>query len=197
MFGRLGILRHRDPAIPPIIGASLQIGTGSTLIYNRPNNWGENYSKTAYIWTAAELGAAKTISGISLFHRQYSTPASQGNQVIKMAHVVESVFDSAPAINFSDMTLTDLTTVKPTFTHVITNNNVWTQINFTTPFVYNGTGNLMLIWEHSDNDWDSTAGGADGSTQTYKGMTAASSAPLVQTNNGVFLSTRPNIKFHY
>lgn len=196
MFGRLGILRHRD-STPPIIGGVLQIGTGSTLSYNRPNNWGENYSKSAFIWTAAELGVAKTITGISLYHRQYSTPAGQSNQVIKMAHVAQSVFDSAPAINFSDMTLTNLATVKPTFTYSIVNNNVWTQITFTTPFVYNGTSNLMLIWEHNDNDWDPTAGGTDGSTQTAKGMTAASSAPLVQTNNGTLLNVRPNIKFHY
>lgn len=192
----LGILRHRD-SVPPVVGLTLQIGVGTTLLYNRPNNWGENYSKTAFIWNASELGGAKTINGISLYHRQYSTPAGQGNQVVSLAHVVQSVFDSTPAINFSDMTLTNLTIVKPTFSYPISSNNAWTQLNFTTPFVYNGTSNLMLIWEHSDNDWDSTAGGADGSTQTARGMTAGSSAPLVQTNNGTLLNSRPNIKFHY
>jgi hypothetical protein len=191
-----GILRHRDNT-PPVIGGYIQIGNGTSLQYNRPNNWGENYSKTAYIWTAAELGAAKTITGISLFHRQYSTPASQGNQTIKLAHVAQSVFDSTPAINFSDMTLSNLTTVKNTFTYSISNNNVWLQTNFTTNFVYDGVSNLILIWEHNDNDWDSTAGGADGLSVTAKGMTAASSAPLNQAANGSLLNTRPNIRFHY
>ena len=194
----LGILRHRDNT-PPVLGLNIQIGVGTTRLYNRPNNWSDYYSKSAFIWTAAELGTTKSINGISLYHTGYSLPSSEPNQTIKIAHVAQTIFDSAPAINFSDMTLTDITTVKLNFTYAIGGNNAWTFTGFTTNFVYNGTSNVILIWEHDANDPDSTAGGADGSTQTAKGMTAGSGpgAPLVQTNNGTLLNVRPNIKFHY
>lgn len=192
----LGILRHRD-STPPIIGGALQIGTGTTLLYNRPNNWYEFYSKSAFIWTAAEMGATKTINGISLYHRQYSTPSSQSQQILKIGHVVQSNFNSSPPTNLSDLTITNLTTVKVNFTYQINNNNVWLLTSFATNFVYNGTSNLILIWEHNSGDWDSTAGGADGSTQTTKGITAGSgtlaSIPTIST----LLNVRPNIKFHY
>lgn len=192
----LGILRHRELG-PPVLGLNIQIGVGTTRLYNRPNNWFDYYSKSAFIWTAAELGAAKTINAISLYHAGYSLPSSEPNQTIRMAHVAQSNFDSAPAINFSDMTLTNLTDVKSNFIYGIAGNNVWTSTPFVNNFIYNGVSNVILIWEHNGNDPDSTAGGADGSTQTAKGMTAGSTSPLVTTGNGTLLNVRPNIKFHY
>jgi|694.fasta_scaffold26901_4 hypothetical protein len=199
MITQLGILRRRS-IDPPVTGQFLEIGTGTSLIYNAPNNWGFKWSKSAFIWTAAEMGATKTIDYVGFYHRSYGTFPNFSMQTLKIGHVAQSSFaTSNPPIDLSDLTITDLTTVSSNFTHFIfEQNNLWHPILFTNNFVYNGVSNLILIWEHNAGDWSSTAGGSDGSTQANKGitsgsMTSASTIPAV----GTILTKRPNVKFHY
>jgi hypothetical protein len=200
MISSIGILRHKvvDPG-PPVTGQVLQIGTGTSLVYYAPNNYSFKYSKSAFIWTAAEMGAAKTINNLLFYLRSYGAFPNFSMQTLKIGHVAQSSFaTSNPPINLSDLTISDLTTVKSNFTYFFNQNNLWWPVIFDTNFVYNGTSNLILIWEHDANDWVSTAGGADGETQANKGitagsMTSASTIPAV----GTILTKRPNIKIGY
>lgn len=191
----LGILRHRSDN-PPIVGAITQIGFGSSLAYYAPNNFSFKYAKSAFIWTAAEIGAAKTIINMAFYLRSYGTFPTLPNQTLKIGHVAQSSFaTSNPPINLSDLTITDLTTVRSNFGYFFNQNNLWWPVMFDTNFVYNGISNLIVIWENNANDWSSTAGGSDGSTQPNKGitsgsMTSASTIPAVATT----LTLRPNIK---
>lgn len=194
----LGILRHRNND-PAVTGQILQIGTGTSLIYYAPNNYNFRYAKSAFIWTAAEIGAAKTINYVAFYNRSYGSFANLPNQTLKIGHVAQSSFAASnPPINLSDLTITNLTTVKSNFAYNTNQNNVWWPIMFTTNFVYNGTSNLILIWENNANDWSSTAGGSDGSTQLNKGITAGSmtSASTIPTV-GTIITKRPNIKIGY
>jgi hypothetical protein len=198
MITQLGILRHRNDD-PPVTGQTLQIGTGTSLVYYAPNNWNFKWSKSAFIWTAAEIGAAKTINNVQFYNRSYGSFPTLPNQTLKIGHVAQSSFaTSNPPINLSDLTITNLTTVKSNFAYTIPSNNLWWPIMFDTNFVYDGTSNLILIWENNAGDWSSTAGGSDGSTQANKGitsgdMTSASGIPAV----GTILTRRPNIKIGY
>ena len=200
MISSIGILRHKvvDPG-PPVTGQVLQIGTGTSLVYYAPNNYSFKYAKSAFIWTAAEMGAAKTIDRLFFYLRSYGAFPLFGMQTLKLGHVAQSSFATTnPPINLSDLTISDLTTVSSNFTHFFTQNSLWWPILFTTNFVYNGTSNLILIWEHNAGDWVSTAGGADGETQPDKGitsgsMTTASAIPAIATK----YTKRPNIKIGY
>lgn len=198
MFAKLGILRHRDTGTtPPIVGGELQIGVGGSLLYQHPVHYADDYGKNAYIFTAAELGAAKTITGISFYLRSWSqTPFSYPNQVIKMGHVIQPEFDLDPDMNFADISVSDFITVKPSFTLSIVNNSVWYQFNFTTPFVYDGVKNLLVVWENNWGDWSSQIGGTNAVTATNK-VARKSSATSPVTGNGTRSSNRPIIKIHY
>jgi len=201
MINSIGVLRHRvvNPG-PPITGQVLQIGTGTTVVTNAPNNWGFRYSKSAFIWTAAELGGAKTMESLLFYFRGYGTFPHFAMQTLKIGHVAQSSFaTSNPPINLSDLTISDLTTVSSNFTHFILDyNSMWHPFIFTNNFVYNGVSNLILIWEHDAGDWSSVAGGAEGSTQANKGITSGHmSDPLLIPAVGTIFTKRPNIKIHY
>lgn len=193
----LGILRHRNDD-PPITGQILQIGTGTSLIYYAPNNYNFRYSRTAFIWTAAEMGAAKTINFVAFYNRSYGSITSLPNQTLKIGHVAQSSFGSTPLIGLQDLTITDLTNVKSNFAYSTYANNLWWLINFDINFVYNGTSNLILIWENNANDWSSTAGGSDGSTQPNKGIYSGDmDDPLLPNTVADIHTRRPNIKIGY
>lgn len=196
MHSHIGSLRHRTVTTPPIIGGVLQIGTGSTRVYNMILNGSDNYGKTGVIWTAAELGAAKTITQIDLYFRSYGTPRTFPNQVIKMALVDQAIFDSAPDMSFADLTVSGLITAKPAFTFSLPTNNQWYTFVFTTPFVYDGVKNLMLIWENNMGSWNADSGGNDGSTVANT-VASKAGATYPITGNGTRSSNRPNIKIHY
>ena len=195
MFAGLGVLRHRDSA-PPITGGVLQLGTAGNLLYDQPILYDDNYGRSAYIFTTAELGAAKTITAIEVYLRSWSTPVTYTNQLIKMGNVVESEFDSAPDMNFADLTVTGLTTVKTAFSQYIPSNNTWYTINLTTPFVYDGTKNLLLVWDNNMGSWSSNTGGTSYMTATNAVAKKASASSPV-TGNGTRSSSRPVIKIHY
>ena len=197
MQSHIGILRHRDVSVtPPVTGGVLQIGTGSTRVYNLILNGSDNYGKSAVIWTAAELGGAKTITAVSLYFRSYSTPRSFPNQVLKLAMIDQAVFSASPDMSFAGLTLTGLVTAKAAFTFGIPNNNVWYQFILDTPFVYDGVKNLMLVWENNWGAYQGDSGGTDGSTVANTVITKASATSPV-TGVGTLLSNRPNIKIHY
>lgn len=197
MFTNLGILRHKDTTVtPPVTGGTLAIGTEGNLIYQHPINYGSNYGKNAYIFTAAEMGAAKTITGVEVYLRSWDTPVSFPNQVIKIGHVTQSEFDLDPDMNFADLSVSGFITAKPSFTQSIPNNGVWYNITFNTPFVYNGVNNLLFVWE---NNWATTfyvTGGSSYMTATNRAA-IKSSGTFPVSGNGTRSSNRIVIKFHY
>lgn len=196
MFAQLGILRHRDDGTPPITGGVLTIGVGTSLAYQLPINAEDTYGKTGIIWTAAELGGAKTITEIEFFFRSYSPVKTFTNQTIKMALVDEATFLASPDMSFSDLTLTGLVTAKSGFTHSITSNNLWYSFVLDTPFVYDGVKNLIIIWENNMGTWDVNYGGTN--TATVANTVASKSGVVFPiTGIGTRSSKRPNIKIHY
>jgi hypothetical protein len=133
---------------------------GSTAAANDPRSpyYGYyDYGWSAWIITAAELGGAKQISGIGIIHSSYTLPYTYANQVVKMGHVVQSQFPSAtPAIDLSDLTVTDLKTVRSlhNFTLPSGSNNSWYKHTFDSNFCYNGTSNLIIVWENRSGNND-------------------------------------------
>ncbi|MEY2701967.1 MAG: hypothetical protein RLY43_600 [Bacteroidota bacterium] len=197
MFSHIGSLRHRDVGTtPPITGGVLQLGTPGNIEYGQPIVYADNYGRDAMIFTTAELGAAKTITALEFYFRSFGTPVSYPNQLIKMGNVVQSQFDSAPDMTFADMTVTGLITVKNTFTQLINTNNVWYTLTLDTPFVYDGTKNLLIVWDNNWGSWSSNTGGTSYMTAT-NAVAKKSSASSPITGNGTRSSNRPVIKIHY
>lgn len=126
------------------------IGNGSTL-KNLPMNTYYGYSYSQSIYTAATINATGQISSISW---QYGGPAgttipnSSQNLKIFLGHTSKNEFASE-----SDWENTaNLTEV---FSGSITVNGPgWVSINFTTPFAYNGTDNLIVATAELQPQYD-------------------------------------------
>jgi hypothetical protein len=146
-----------------ITGASALIGTFSNNDEQLPHYGYYGYGWGAWILTAAEVGIAKQITAIGYTPTGYTPGFQYLNQFIKMAHVVESSWpNETPAVNLSDLTVSDLKIVKSSFTENIVNNVVNKYI-FDSNFCYNGTSNLLIIWENRDGQW---TGGFSGHRHT-------------------------------
>lgn len=180
----------------PVVGTNLQVGTGTTNIFQYPAYGLFDFSWTSMIWNAAEMAGAKQITGIEIEIGGYTVPYTYNNQTIKLAHLAPATttFDINPAINWSDMPVSNVTIVK-TFNWTISTNG-WLVINFDTPFCYDGTSNLILGWENRDGSWTSGYGSAESTLITNKGA-YANQDTTYPTGNGSRLSYRMNIRFKY
>ena len=177
-------------------GLNLQVGTGTTNIFQYPAYGLFDFSWTSMIWNAAEMAGTKQITGIEIEIGGYTVPYTYNNQTIKLAHLAPATtqFDANPAINWSDMPVSDVTVVK-SFNWTISTNG-WLVINFDTNFCYNGTSNLILGWENRDGSWTSGYGYAESTLITNKGA-YANQDMAYPTGNGTRYSYRMNIRFKY
>jgi hypothetical protein len=177
-------------------GLNLQVGTGTTNIFQYPAYGFFNFSWTSMIWNAAEMAGAKQITGIEIEIGGYTVPYTYDNQTIKLAHLAPgtTTFDAFPAVDWSDMPVSDVSIVK-TFNWTISTSG-WLVINFDTPFCYDGTSNLILGWENRDGSWTSGFGFAESTLITNKGA-FANNDPAFPTGDGFRYSYRMNIRFKY
>lgn len=138
-----------------------QIGNGTSNASYAPAYGLYDYSWYAAIYRASEFTSGATterqIEGIEIEVGGYTTPYTYINQNLILYHVQEDTFDSSPAVNLSDLTISDETYVKSGFTFTISSNGYQT-ITFDENFCYNGTDNLLLVWENRDGSWASGFG---------------------------------------
>ena len=142
------------------------------------------------------MGAC-TVTGIEFQLDGYSNNYPYNNQTVKLYHVTQDVFDSAPDISFSDMTTADETTVW-TGNFVVSSTGGWQGITFSTNFSYNGTDNLLISWENRDGSWQSGYGWAEMTFTGEKSSFRAENDGSYPTNSNVNeINYRANIKIHY
>lgn len=181
-------------ALGRAVDMEIQVGTGATRSYYTPFSTLDNYSISGNIYLQSEvIGAAIPILGIEMYFSGFTLPYTMTNQEIYLAHVSQSQFDSAPAVDFSDLTLSNLTLVKASFTFTAANNS-WVRMNFDTPFQYNGISNILVIWKNNKGTWTSGGGGTDTHTSTSRSMYKVGSTGQ-PTGNGTLTNNRSNIKF--
>ena len=182
---------------------STPITNGSSLIANGTNNLFEapayglyDYSWSSFIYTAGLIGAARQIRGIEVQVSSFTTPYTFNNQTIKLAHLAPATtqFDATPAVDWSDMPVSDVTIVK-VFNFTITANG-FIQILFDTNFCYNGTSNLILGWENRDGSWSSGYGWGESIGSTNSGAQKAQDLTY-PTGNGTRLNERLNLRILY
>ena len=182
---------------------STPITNGSSLIANGTNNLFEapayglyDYSWSSFIYTAGLIGAPRQIRGIEVQVSSFTTPYTFNNQTIKLAHLAPATtqFDATPAVDWSDMPVSDVTIVK-VFNFTITANG-FIQILFDTNFCYNGTSNLILGWENRDGSWSSGYGWGESIGSTNSGAQKAQDFTY-PTGNGTRLNQRLNLRILY
>ncbi len=122
---------------------STTIGSGtSTWDYPMFTYWHD--SRTQVIYTSAEIGSATTISAMSLYVTTLPGQ-SLSNWTIRIKHTALSSYATASFETAGWTTVfQDDVTVSSTG---------WNMFAFTTPFVYNGSSNLMVDFSHNNSSY--------------------------------------------
>lgn len=102
------------------------------------------YSLSEQIYTAAELGSAGTINGISFFNAGDTKTRTLEFYLKNTTKNTFSANSDWVAVSASDKVYSGSVTL---------NANEWTTITFDTPFVYNGTSNILLVTDDNTGSW--------------------------------------------
>lgn len=116
------------------VAEEIIIGTG-TSTWEHPLNTFYHDARTQTIYLAGEIGDPYNITALALYVTQVPGQ-TMNNFTIRMKHTDMSVYGSSPNWESSGWT-----TVYQTNKNITTTG--WVQFDFTTPFAYNGTQNLM------------------------------------------------------
>ncbi len=114
-----------------------------------------DYGWSKSIYTAAEINAAGLTGGGNLIAIGFdvgNTPNNYvtTNQMVYLRHTTASVYDTG------DNTLPDSTLFTLVFQGDLTwNGGGWHHVMFSTPFAWNGTDNIEIMWRNWDGTWGS------------------------------------------
>ncbi len=147
-------------------GSDLDVGTGGTNVQRYPVYGYYKYGITMTILRQSDIGAGeKRITDLSW---KVATSWSAGytfpSQTLKIAHIPNTqnqVPNNTWRVDLSNIpSMTDLTTVKNNFTWDAGSHSSgdWAQIDFDDFFCYNGTDNILVIWENRKGAWSSGFG---------------------------------------
>ena len=115
---------------------AIEIGTASSNSSYLPTYNYYKYSLTQQIYTAAEIGMAGTINSIAFY-----------NEGTEKTRTLDIYLKATTKSSFSSKTdwITVSSSDKVFSGSVTMTAGAWTYINFTTPFEYDGTSNLVLV----------------------------------------------------
>ena len=133
-----------------LAGGDVQVGNGTTTSYTLPVNNYYHYTYSQQIYLASELNGPSTFRSVSFEYGYSSATTKKTNVVIYLGHTTKSAFTST-----SDyVALSDLTQV---YSGSLNCQQGWNTFNFTTPFQYNGTDNLVLVVDDNSDQYDGSS----------------------------------------
>ena len=134
--------------------------TSTSTAHNPIHNY-YRYSLSETIIDAAELQGLGQITSISYRYSHSSASTKKTDVSIWIQPTTKTTFSSN-----SDLELLDANTAVLVYSGALNCTQGWNEFQFTTPYNYDGTSNLMIIIDDNSNDYDGNA---------YKFNTAASS----------------------
>ena len=137
-----------DPTTTGTIVFSNASGTTPGTTYYLPLNNYYNYTYTQQLFLASELGGANQFTGID-FQYGYSSPstAKASGVSIYLANVTQSSLSSG-------FVPYNASTFQLVYTGALNCTQGWNHFNFTTPFNYDGTSNLLVVVLDGSGDYD-------------------------------------------
>ena len=165
-----------DPTVTEVT-----IGSGSSTNAYLPTYAYYNYSLTEQIYTAAEIGQAGTITSISF--KVGNSKSTTRNVDVYLKHTTKTAFTSKTgweALSTSDKVFSG---------NVAFNASGWTTITLSTPFVYNGTSNLIV---GVDDNTGSYVSSSSNSPKFYVYSTGANRALRIYNDNTNYNPASPS-----
>ncbi|MFA7057608.1 MAG: hypothetical protein WC155_08635, partial [Candidatus Cloacimonadales bacterium] len=126
-----------------------QIGNGSESLYNVPLHAAQNYSWSHFILPGNAITNTGLITKLEFNVRNTLDGSFSSNQHVFMRLTNATTVTNAYTANPGSNGYTEV------FDGSIEwNTNDWQGIELTTPFAYNGTSNLEIIWENRRGGWN-------------------------------------------
>ena len=206
--GIIGQLVTVSGGCTPIQGLTFSANTGTSNLSEAPVYGLYDFGMSMFLINQSEFGSGeKQLKSISFEAAGFTAPYTVNNQRIQLAHTtatdlttsiqITSAGDLTTPATFTGVNNSDLQEVKSPFTWII--NNGWITVTFDNNFCYNGTDNLLIIWENRDGSWMSGYGWweswfSNTNTETwYKFQDTTFPTGFGTTN----VSYRPNIRLGY
>ena len=165
----------------PGTATEITIGSGSSTNAYLPTYAYYNYSLTEQIYTAAEIGQAGTITSVSF--KVGNSKSTTRNVDLYLKHTTKTAFTSKTgweALSASDKVYSG---------NVTFNASGWTTITLSTPFVYNGTSNLIV---GMDDNTGSYVSSSSNSPKFYVYSTSANRALRIYNDNTNYNPASPS-----
>ena len=151
----------------------LQIGIGTDKLIHYPFSGSHNYSQMGAIYLASELIAqGATSDGGSINNIQFQLAGwnigyTVNNQKLYLSHITGTNFGGGTvtpdysAAGKEPLNVTDRILVK-SFSYTNSSEEGWELFTFDTPFIWNGTHNILISWENHDGTWSRGSGTSQG-----------------------------------
>ena len=123
--------------------------TSTTTAYQYPINTYYNYSLSETIIDASELQGLGRITSLSYRYNGANAIATKGNCTIWIQPTTKTVFESN-----SDIEVLNTATAVMVYSGPMYCSQGWNEFQFTTPFDYDGTSNLVVIVDDNSGDYD-------------------------------------------
>lgn len=122
--------------------AKIVVGTPQTTSYYLPTESNYNYSLTQQIYTAAELG--NTPGSILSVDFMNGGTVHTRNIDVYMVSTTDSTISSFVPVTASDLVFSGTVTFTP---------NVWTSLVFDSPFIFDGSSNVILVVDDNNGSY--------------------------------------------
>ena len=133
-----------------LAGGEVQIGNGTTTNYRIPVNNYYHYSYSQQIFLASEMNGPQTLNSVSFEYAYTTAMTSKTNVNIYLGHTTQSTFPS-------NTDFVPTTNMQLVYSGSLNCQQGWNTFNFTTPFQYNGTDNLVLAVDDNSDAYNGTA----------------------------------------
>ncbi|MDY0128390.1 MAG: hypothetical protein RBR69_09695 [Candidatus Cloacimonadaceae bacterium] len=172
------------------------IGDGTSTQNYIPNYGWYDYSWSKTIYTEAEMSTAGFTAGEMTGIGYYvgTTPSNYtlANQRVYIRHTTASMYESA------DNTLPDNADFQSVYMGSVTyDGSGWHDISFNTPFAWDGSQNIEILWENWSGSYASGYPGFRYTATTNNTAAYASAdGSFPSTSAGSLTTNRPNLRIH-
>ena len=133
-----------------LAGGEIAIGEGTGTSYVLPLNNFYNYTYSEQIFLASELNGAGILTSVSFEYNYATAMTAKTNVDIYLKHTTQSTFSSTT--DYIDTAGAQLV-----YHGTLNCQQGWNSFDFTAPFQYNGTDNLVLIVDDNSGSYNSSS----------------------------------------
>ena len=169
--------------LDPAIADTVVLAGGTNTTYYIPLNNYYNYSYTQQLVTATEMGnAAATLTGIDFDYAYTSPSTDKGNVSIYLANTSATSLSSSFVPYSSAFVLV--------YTGPMNCTQGWNHFEFSNPFSYDGTSNLLIVIHDNSGDYN-------GSAYVFNSHSASGKARYINNDSSPYSLTSPGTGTSY